>query len=306
MSPSSGTAHPPLAICVFLAFDPVTKTVFQELASDRYAVKVAHSEAEFRKLIEQEKQQLDCLILSNNSDLLGLANWLHGQATLLPAVLITPKLEQLHDRSVPDLNAGSARQISDFTYHTAEVRLAAEQLEQIHSAIEQAIEQFLTLSPACRLNPAAAPVDPETDLTAQNFLLLQQRRLAEKLKERLGYLGVYYKRNPQTFFRHLSPAQQQQFLDQFREDYREIVLRYFSDTDGTLNQRIDDLVNVAFFIDIPVSQIVETHMELMDEFSKQLKLEGRSEEILLDYRLTLIDTIAHLCEMYRRSIPRES
>lgn len=47
-------------------------------------------------------------------------------------------------------------------------------------------------------------------------------------------------------------------------------------------------------------------MDLMDEFAKQLKLEGRSEEILLDYRLTLIDTIAHLCEMYRRSIPRES
>ena len=43
----------------------------------------------------------------------------------------------------------------------------------------------------------------------------------------------------------------------------------------------------------------------MEEFSKQLKLEGRSEEILLDYRLTLIDIIAHLCEMYRRSIPRE-
>lgn len=47
-------------------------------------------------------------------------------------------------------------------------------------------------------------------------------------------------------------------------------------------------------------------MELMDEFSKQLQLEGRSDDILLDYRLTLIDAIAHLCEMYRRSIPRES
>jgi circadian clock protein KaiA len=46
-------------------------------------------------------------------------------------------------------------------------------------------------------------------------------------------------------------------------------------------------------------------MELMDEFSNQLKLEGRSEDVLLDYRLTLIDIIAHLCEMYRRSIPRE-
>ena len=65
-------------------------------------------------------------------------------------------------------------------------------------------------------------------------------------------------------------------------------------------------VNTAFFADIPVAQIVETHMELMDEFAKQLKLEGRSEEILLDYRLTLIDMIAHLCEMYRRSVPRES
>jgi hypothetical protein len=30
-------------------------------------------------------------------------------------------------------------------------------------------------------------------------------------------------------------------------------------------------------------------MELMDEFSQQLKLEGRSEEILLDYRLALIE-----------------
>jgi circadian clock protein KaiA len=55
-----------------------------------------------------------------------------------------------------------------------------------------------------------------------------------------------------------------------------------------------------------VTQIVEIHMNLMDVFSKQLKLEGRSEEILLDYRLTLIDIIAHLCEMYRRSIPRDS
>ena len=46
-------------------------------------------------------------------------------------------------------------------------------------------------------------------------------------------------------------------------------------------------------------------MELMEAFSQQLKLEGRSEEVLLDYRLTLIDVLAHLAEMYRRSIPRE-
>lgn len=65
-------------------------------------------------------------------------------------------------------------------------------------------------------------------------------------------------------------------------------------------------MNLAFFADVPVAQVVEIHMELIDEFAKQLKLEGRSDEILIDYRLTLIDVIAHLCEMYRRSIPREA
>jgi circadian clock protein KaiA len=46
-------------------------------------------------------------------------------------------------------------------------------------------------------------------------------------------------------------------------------------------------------------------MEIMDDFAKQLKLEGRNEEVVLDYRLTLIDTLANLCEMYRRSIPQD-
>ena len=133
----------------------------------------------------------------------------------------------------------------------------------------------------------------------------QQRRLSEKLKERLGYLGVYYKRNPQFFLRHLPQNERQKFLENLKSDYRQIVLMYFSQ-EKNLNQKIDSFVDTAFFADVSVSSIVEIHMELMEEFSKQLKLEGRSEEVLLDYRLTLIDVIAHLGEMYRRSIPRES
>ena len=43
----------------------------------------------------------------------------------------------------------------------------------------------------------------------------------------------------------------------------------------------------------------------MDDLAQQSKAENRREDILLDYRLTLIDTIAHLCELYRRSIPRD-
>jgi len=135
--------------------------------------------------------------------------------------------------------------------------------------------------------------------------MAQQLRLAEKLKERLGYLGVYYKRNPQNFLRHMTPPQKEALLRQLKQDYREIILAYFADELG-LNDKIDQFVNLVFLTDLPISQIVEIHMELMDEFSKHLKLEGRSDDVLLDYRLTLIDTLAHLCEMYRRSIPRES
>lgn len=252
----------------------------------------------FYQFIEQEKQHLDCLVLQLDEDLPALANWLHGQATLLPAVLVASE-----DR-LASPPSSSPEAASQFVYHTAEVGITQAELGQIEHHIDTAIAQFLNLSPACRLSSAAA-TDPTTDLNTQNFLLLQQRRLADKLKERLGYLGVYYKRNPQNFYRHLLPEAKAEFLADLREDYRDIVLCYFAN-DGTLNQRIDDFVNTAFFTDISVSQVVEIHMELMDEFSKQLKLEGRSEEVLLDYRLTLIDVIAHLCEMYRRSIPREA
>lgn len=103
----------------------------------------------------------------------------------------------------------------------------------------------------------------------------------------------------------MTPPQKADLLRQLKRDYREIILAYFSD-EPSLNDQIDQFASLAFLADLPSSQIVEIHMEIMDEFSKHLKLEGRSDEILLDYRLTLIDMLAHLCEMYRRSIPRES
>ena len=167
-----------------------------------------------------------------------------------------------------------------------------------------AITKFLHLAPACTLNNKFTQFRTSSEDPHTNFLLFQQRRLAEKFKERLGYLGVYYKRNPQDFYRNLSTEQKQEFLRQLNQDYRQIILSYFTEDTG-INQAIDQFVNKVFFADFSVAQILEIHMELMDEFSQQLKLEGRSEEILLDYRLALIDIIAHLCEMYRRSIPRE-
>lgn len=99
-------------------------------------------------------------------------------------------------------------------------------------------------------------------------------------------------------------AEQQALLQQLKSDYRQILINYFITTDKTLKEKIDKFIHAVFYGNIPVPQIIEIHMELIDEFSQQLKLEGRSDEALLDYRLTLIDILAHLCELYRSSIPK--
>ncbi|BAU12104.1 KaiA [Leptolyngbya sp. NIES-3755] len=291
MTAVSPIARPQLSIGVYVQSPDLVRSIEEMLVNDdRYTLSIAQSETDFFQLAEHQKQQLDCLILQDGKELETSLNHLRNEAILLPIVILHTKERQLDLR---------------FLYHTAELWVSFKELHQIETWIDRAIEEFLKLSPVCQLPDTITPPDVTRDLMAQNFLMLQQRRLTDKLKERLGYLGIYYNRSPKAFLRNLPPQEQAELLEQLRLEYRVIILNYFQD-EHDLNERIDNFVNAAFFADVPVSQIVEIHMELMDEFAKQLKLEGRSEEILLDYRLTLIDTIAHLCEMYRRSIPRES
>jgi circadian clock protein KaiA len=236
--------------------------------------------AEFLQYLKVGDHPVDCLILEEQPQLRNVLEFLYDQKIFYPVVCLAPPERKICE---------------NYTYHSAIVCFANDQLSDLSAAIDQAVTQFIQLSPV-RSATIEIPSRP---------LLAQQIRLSEKLKERLGYLGVYYKRNPQNFFRHMTPAERQELLRHLQDEYREIVLTYFSES-ANLNDRLDNFVNMAFFADVSVAQIVEIHMALMDEFSKQLKLEGRSDEILQDYRLTLIDAIAHLCEMYRRSIPRES
>jgi len=131
-------------------------------------------------------------------------------------------------------------------------------------------------------------------------------QLQSKLQERLGYLGIFYKRSPDFFLRNLPPTEKAEQMRQLSNLYRQIILAYFQNQDSNVNQKIDEFTSLAFLGDVSMSQILEIHMKLMDDFSKQLKIENRSDDILVDYRITLIDVIAHLCEMYRRSIAKES
>ncbi|MDL5050486.1 circadian clock protein KaiA [Oscillatoria amoena NRMC-F 0135] len=294
--------------------EALAQSLQQSLTGDRYSLALLRTEPDFWQFLEKEKQHIDCLIVEKRSNMPAFLERLRTSAALLPMVILAPNSDvyarsdsaapsQAYElRSTLEVNESDT---ASNKMNSSIVELSQDKLDRISLVIEQAITAFLKLSTAKELIAQPASHNPIEELTTENSLKMQQRRLAEKLKERLGYLGVYYKRDPKNFLRHLPADQKQELLKSLKQDYREIVLSYFADT-GNLNQKIDEFVNTAFFTDISVSQIVEIHMELMDDFSKQLKLEGRSEEILLDYRLTLIDIIAHLCEMYRRSIPRES
>jgi circadian clock protein KaiA len=288
--PESSVGDPPAVARLLVCLYPATLAVSlqTELQAAQYRLLRPQSLAEFFEVVAQQQQQIDCLILQDDGQsaskspgqLAKLVGGLQQQATLLPAVLL----------------GGGAASIQ---YHGAQVAL--NRPIGLIAAIDQAMSAFLNLPAAA---PAALAPGPIPELTTQSFLM-KQRQLAEKLKERLGYLGVYYKRSPRNFLRNMAADEQAAFLAELKTSYRDIILAYFSEV-SNLNQKIDNYIDIAFFADISVAQVVEIHMELMGEFSKQLKLEGRSEEVLLDYRLTLIDTLAHLCEMYRRSIPQES
>ncbi|NET00163.1 MAG: KaiA family protein [Sphaerospermopsis sp. SIO1G2] len=102
----------------------------------------------------------------------------------------------------------------------------------------------------------------------------------------------------QQFYKEMSSAKKREILEELKSEYREILIDYFI-SDQNTKTKIDKFISNLFYANIPVVEIIEIHMAIIDEFSKQLKLEGRSDETLLDYRLTLIDVLANLCEAYR-------
>jgi circadian clock protein KaiA len=292
-----------LSIAVLADSPDLLPLLSQYLGAERYVLEYFTSQSEFLAQIELAKHDLDCLVFYSQQQLLPVINHLYDRGLILPVViihrLVPPNLPLPEQSADIELSPSSS-----YIYQSSEVILAVTELSEIGVAIDKAIAKFLNLTPIVPATEAAQPAATEIAVAEPNFLLQQQRRLAQKLNERLGYLAVYYKRNPRYFFRNLDRQDKRELLDRLKAQYRQIVLEYFADS-SQLNDLIDEFVSATFFRDLAVSEIVKIHMELMEEFSNQLKLEGRSEDILLDYRLALIDIIAHLCEMYRRSVPRE-
>ncbi len=277
---------------------------------DRYYLHIIESPTELTEFVCENKEKIDCLIILYNQISNTIITNFYEQGLILPVVIIESPEYPIQSQDLRTTSDNESiestrdkQEIPPLLYHIGEIKIKPPQINNIAVHIDKAITQFLYLAPSCSIsdNPEFTP--PKDEQT-QNFLLLQQRRLASKLKERLGYLGIYYNRKSEYFYRNLEEAEKRELIEQLSLEYRKIIIAYFGE-ESEVNQMIDEFVNQCFFADLSVSQILEIHMELMDEFAQQLKLEGRNEEVLLDYRLALIDIIAHLCEMYRRSIPRE-
>jgi len=322
----------PLRISLLLDWEPPAGEALaceDLLPPGRFVVECFRDQAAFLEALRKQDGHVDCLVLlvdpSRLQELRDLGNQLCTWGLLLPTVLAivlegshlpeeTPETEGQIPATSSLVKALLKRE--QFFYHNAtlvrpispqelkgQVRAdctASGSPSVLELLVDRAIALFLQMSPTCGL--PQGPVHP-SDQPYLAYSNQQQRRLAEKLRERLGYAGVYYHRDPELFYRRLPPHEQRALMQRLRGLYQAIVLEYFQSPE-TANARIDELVALAFFADIGAAQLLELHMNLMEDFAKQLKLEGRSEEILLDYRLTLIDVMAHLSEMYRRSIPK--
>jgi circadian clock protein KaiA len=284
---------PNLQVCCLVAESDVIQTkstLVKFLPEDRYNLTVISDLEALVSLLKKTQNTQDCLVIFR--DLESVVDRFGKLNIFIPTILV---LEDL-----PNNGETHNEQAESKDFYRASISINTEQLPELPTIIDQAIATFIKISP--QVKHQVYVNIPHT--TVSESLSVQQQRLADKLNERLGYLGVYYKRDSRLFLRNLSPEDRKDYIVRLKNIYRSIVLEYFSEKNNDLNPKIDEFVNLSFFADISVSQVLEIHMELMDEFAKQLRLEGRNDEILLDYRITLIDIIAHLCELYRRSIPR--
>ena len=293
-NPSRREATPnKLHICLFSTQQQLSDSVTGLLNYNRYEVRCLSLIEELTDFVSKNHEQIDCLILLADCQLSSVIKQLKKSEIMLPTVIVEAE-EPKNTMSKVTADYGKFLADKAAIYHPAELCLYFTQLGEINTYINLAITKFINLASNSKTSQHSS--------RGSISLIAQQRRLTEKLKERLSYRGIYYKRNHSSFYCNLSSEEQEKLHLRLSQSYRQILLDYFNN-DSEINKSIDEFVDQAFFADISTSQILEIHMELIDDFSHQLKLEGRNDDILLDYRLPLIDVIAHLCEMYRRSIP---
>jgi circadian clock protein KaiA len=264
---------PALTIAALIRDARLADVCGQWLRGGRYQLEALDPDDDPVAALDRRRDDFDAVLLEQGVLPASTSRALGEKGLLLPAVVIGEVTGQVE-------------------VHDAEVHLPPDQLEQLSYSLDAALSRFLRRGLLSN-GGAAAGGAPEVG---------ERWKLANRLQGRLGYLGVYYKRDPSRFLRKLSEADREELLRSLTRTYRDLLISYFQDP-AAANQALESFVNTAFFADLPITKTVEIHMNLIDGFWKQLKLEGHKNDFIRDYRLALLDVMAHLCEMYRRAIP---
>ena len=285
-----------LSICLFSTKKQLSDRIARLLKGDRYEINCFNSKIDLIDFVSSNREQIDCIVSIEDLEA-RIFKHLWQLGILLPAVILKlePKKILLESDNLDDR---SLLPIDDI-YHRAEIYLYSTQLAEIESYINIAIAKFVDLS-----NSSCDCIADRKSQQVCQSLAMQQDRLTKKIQQKLGYIKIGDRRDPHIFYNNLSKSKQEKLEKKLVSSYRQILINYFDDR-YKIKKSIDEFVGMAFLNNISTSQIIEIHMELIDNFAYQLKIEGRNEDILLDYRLPLIDIMAHLCEMYRRSISDE-
>jgi circadian clock protein KaiA len=269
--------QPALTIASLLSDPRLVKAVTNWLKGERYRLEDLGSSPDPVEELLRRRDAFDVVLLQQGVTQPEAIESMRSQGVLLPAVVV-----------------GEVSGRVD--YHDAEVHLPQDQLEQIVYSLDAAVSRFLRMGLSVGRDGTEGGSGGATPLSW---------RLPNRLQGRLGYLGVFYKRDPSLFLRNLPEGDRLELLRSLERGYRDLLISYFRDP-AAANQAIESFVHSAFFCDLPVNKVVEIHVDLMDAFWKQLRLEGHKNDFLQDYRLALLDVLAHLCEMYRRSIPPDT
>lgn len=276
-------AKPALTIALLLVSPTAVEACHQWLPSNRYEpirLTVPEKEGDLIGILESQREAIDSIVIEQSLLNESLRHSLHDAGLLFPAVVVGGVMGHVD-------------------YHPEEVHLPADQLEQLGYNVDAAISRFLRHGQKDdRKKEPKTSADGDTNTGSETW------KLSRRLNERLGYLGVFYKRDPSRFLANLQIAEREELLQSLQRTYRDLLISYFRDP-AAANQALESFVNTSFFGDLPITHAVEIHMKLIDDFGKQLRLEGRKNDFLQDYRLALLDVMSHLCEMYRRSIPAD-
>lgn len=269
--------EPALTIASLIRDTDLQDACFRWLAGGRWRMVWLDPDTNPVAQLERDREEFDALVLQEGVLEPRSYQALSDLGLQLPAVVIGAVSGQIE-------------------FHQSEVHLPPDQLEQLSYSLDAAISRFLQRGLGAGTGLPVGQASPE---------MSEGWKLANRLKGRLGFVGVFYKRDPSRFLRNLPELERDELFHSLERTYRDLLLSYFRDP-AAANQALESFVNTAFFSDLPITKTVEIHVNLIDAFSKRLRLEGHKNDFLQDYRIALLDVMAHLCEMYRRSIPPDA